>query len=145
MDHFARIHALFVLLDRAPIVGRRRLQKIACLAGLPFRFEFGDRGPYSYDLDAVTDRLVGEGLIATEATPEGTAYRLTDRGRRFFARLTADGYRFEPAEDVAALARLSPDRLEALATLEHFMRLGLSEDEAKKKIEALRPALKAVL
>ncbi|MBT9282003.1 MAG: hypothetical protein KM312_05015 [Hydrogenibacillus schlegelii] len=145
MDHFARIHALFVLLDCAPIVGRRRLQKIAYLAGLPFRFEFGDRGPYSYELDAVTDRLVGEGLIATEATPEGTTYRLTDRGRRFFARLTADGYRFEPAEDVAALARLSPDRLEAMATLRFLIRRGLSEDEARARLEMLRPGLKAVL
>jgi len=140
MDYFNQIHALLTLIDRAPIVGERRLQKIAYLADLPFRFELREMGPYSFELSAMMVKLLETDMITLEET-----YILMETGRSFLDRLSKDGYQIELSEDVTLLSRFTPDRLEAMATVKYLKEIGYSEETAKKKVAILRPNLKAVL
>lgn len=141
MDYFGQIQALFTFIDQAPISGERRLQKIAFLVDLPFRFELKETGPYSFELKAMVEKLLDSDMITLNVK----IYMITSSGRYFWDRLSKDGYRFDLKEDVNLLSCFTPNKLEAMATVKYLKEIGYSEETAKEKITVLRPNLKVVL
>lgn len=116
MDYFGQIQALFTFIDQAPISGERRLQKIAFLVDLPFRFELKETGPYSFELKAMVEKLLDSDMITLNVK----IYMITSSGRYFWDRLSKDGYRFDLKEDVNLLSCFTPNKLEAMATVKYI-------------------------
>ena len=141
-DPFFRTAQVLALLEPGPIVGRRRFQKIAYLAGLPAEWVYAERGPYAFDLDLTVVRLSDDGLIAVHPSPDGTVYRIEARGRAFLRRLLADGIPIVIRQEIVTRYRDDdPDRLEYAASVLFLVQQGMDERSAIERIRILQPHL----
>lgn len=141
-DPFFRTAQVLALLEAGPIVGRRRFQKIAYLAGLPAEWIYRDRGPYAFDLDLSAEGLSQDGLISTVPSNEGTVYQIKDSGRAFLRRLVADGIPVVIDQEVVEKHREDdPDRLEFAASVLFLKKMGKDEKAAIERVRILQPHL----
>lgn len=95
MDDRDLFGLLYIIGSSDKLEGRKRIQKMVCLAkynqsiGYPFSFEYTKYlyGPYSFDLKDVLNRLVDLGIIDENFDNHIYTYSLTSNGKNLFKNL----------------------------------------------------------
>ncbi|NMB40895.1 MAG: hypothetical protein GX996_03055 [Firmicutes bacterium] len=131
------------------IIGRKKLQKMVYLlqqAGVPYnlKFRYHHYGPYSAELQAEIDRLIGHQLLTETYDGVAYTYEITEQGRSFLQKYKeVIGHFFDlPIPAVEKLMETDTSVLEMASTYAYLLEMGYQQQDAINKTEELKPLLK---